>query len=105
MTLLDRQLGSSCEHLGHFFRRHRLAEQIPLYFVAAVGLEKPELFRGLDVVDARIVQLRASGERWKTVCWKIGLGASNGLASLGDGVLHHCHETERRASAKTSFLA
>lgn len=28
---------------------------------------------GLDPVDARIVWLRAGGERWKTVCWKVGL--------------------------------
>jgi hypothetical protein len=27
----------------------------------------------LDAIDARIVWLRASGERWKTVCWKVGL--------------------------------
>lgn len=27
----------------------------------------------LEADDARIVWLRASGERWKTVCWKVGL--------------------------------
>jgi hypothetical protein len=27
----------------------------------------------LDPTDAKIVWLRASGERWKTVCWKVGL--------------------------------
>jgi hypothetical protein len=27
----------------------------------------------LDAIDARIVWLRASGERWKTLCWKVGL--------------------------------
>lgn len=27
----------------------------------------------LDPAEARIVWLRASGERWKTVCWKVGL--------------------------------
>jgi len=27
----------------------------------------------LDLVEAKIVWLRASGERWKTVCWKVGL--------------------------------
>jgi hypothetical protein len=28
---------------------------------------------GLDPVDAKIVWLRAGGERWKTICWKVGL--------------------------------
>jgi len=27
----------------------------------------------LDPVDAKIVWLRANGERWKAVCWKVGL--------------------------------
>jgi|FEC22Drversion2_1045045.scaffolds.fasta_scaffold00317_43 hypothetical protein len=27
----------------------------------------------LEPTDARIVWLRATGERWKTVCWKVGL--------------------------------
>jgi hypothetical protein len=27
----------------------------------------------LDPTDAKIVWLRANGERWKTVCWKVGL--------------------------------
>ena len=27
----------------------------------------------LDPAEARIVWLRASGERWKSVCWKVGL--------------------------------
>jgi hypothetical protein len=31
---------------------------------------------GLDPVDARIVWLRAAGERWKTICWKVGLQRS-----------------------------
>lgn len=29
--------------------------------------------RWLDVSDAKIVWLRASGVRWKEVCWKVGL--------------------------------
>ncbi len=28
---------------------------------------------GLDPIDAKIVWLRAGGERWKTICWKVGL--------------------------------
>ena len=28
---------------------------------------------GLEVVDAKIVWLRACGERWKSVCWRVGL--------------------------------
>ena len=28
---------------------------------------------GLDPIDSKIVWLRASGERWKTICWKVGL--------------------------------
>lgn len=31
---------------------------------------------GLDPADARIVWLRAAGERWKTICWKVGLQRS-----------------------------
>lgn len=27
----------------------------------------------LDPIDSKIVWLRASGERWKTICWKVGL--------------------------------
>ena len=27
----------------------------------------------LDPVDAKIVWLRANGERWKAICWKVGL--------------------------------
>jgi hypothetical protein len=27
----------------------------------------------LDPVDAKIVWRRATGERWKTICWKVGL--------------------------------
>ena len=28
----------------------------------------------LEPIDAKIVWLRASGERWKSICWKVGLG-------------------------------
>lgn len=28
----------------------------------------------LNPIDRKIVWLRASGERWKTICWKVGLG-------------------------------
>ena len=28
---------------------------------------------GLDPIDGRIVWLRAHGERWKTICWTVGL--------------------------------
>jgi hypothetical protein len=28
---------------------------------------------GLDPVDAKIIWLRAGGERWKTICWTVGL--------------------------------
>jgi len=31
---------------------------------------------GLDDLDGRIVWLRAMGERWKTVCWTVGLQRS-----------------------------
>jgi len=27
----------------------------------------------LDPIDSKIVWLRASSERWKTICWKVGL--------------------------------
>ena len=33
-------------------------------------LEWPKL---LEPQDARILWLRAAGERWKTICWKVGL--------------------------------
>lgn len=61
-------------------------------FADLVGQEPPRLHRpcpapdaitrmeetlgwtvGLDPVDAKIVWLRASGERWKAICWKVGL--------------------------------
>jgi len=35
--------------------------------------ETLEWLKWLQPTDARIVWLRASGERWKTVCWKVGL--------------------------------
>ncbi len=28
---------------------------------------------GLDAIDAKIVWLRAYGERWKGICWRVGL--------------------------------
>ena len=32
---------------------------------------------GLDPIDAKIVWLRAGGERWKTICWKVGLARAS----------------------------
>ena len=32
-----------------------------------------EWLRWLEPEDARIVWMRASGERWKAICWKVGL--------------------------------
>jgi hypothetical protein len=29
--------------------------------------------KGLDPVDSKIVWLRASGKRWKSICWEVGL--------------------------------
>jgi hypothetical protein len=31
---------------------------------------------GLDATDTRIVWMRAAGERWKSICWKVGLQRS-----------------------------
>jgi hypothetical protein len=31
---------------------------------------------GLDPVDGKIVWMRAFGERWKTICWTVGLQRS-----------------------------
>ena len=31
---------------------------------------------GLDPVDGKIIWLRAHGERWKTICWTVGLQRS-----------------------------
>ena len=31
---------------------------------------------GLDPIDGKIVWLRALGERWKTICWAVGLQRS-----------------------------
>jgi hypothetical protein len=28
----------------------------------------------LEPIDRKIVWLRSNGERWKTICWKVGLG-------------------------------
>jgi hypothetical protein len=36
--------------------------------------ETLEWLRWLDPVDAKIVWLRSNGDRWKTICWKVGLG-------------------------------
>jgi uncharacterized protein DUF6362 len=30
-------------------------------------------FKWLEPVDTKIVWMRASGERWKTICWQVGL--------------------------------
>jgi hypothetical protein len=30
--------------------------------------------RWVDPIDAKIVWLRSNGDRWKTICWKVGLG-------------------------------
>ena len=35
--------------------------------------ETLDWLRWLDADDARIVWLRATGERWKAICWKVGL--------------------------------
>lgn len=35
--------------------------------------EAMEWLKWLEPVDRKIVWLRASGERWKTICWKVGL--------------------------------
>lgn len=35
--------------------------------------ETLDWLKWLEPVDRKIVWLRASGERWKTVCWKVGL--------------------------------
>ncbi|MCB1502167.1 MAG: helix-turn-helix domain-containing protein [Bauldia sp.] len=66
--------------------------QIVAEFSDLVGQEPPRLGRpppqpdaisrmeetlswthGLDPTDAKIVWLRAGGERWKTICWKVGM--------------------------------
>jgi hypothetical protein len=31
---------------------------------------------GLDAIDGKIVWMRAFGERWKTICWTVGLQRS-----------------------------
>ena len=31
---------------------------------------------GLDPIDGKIIWLRAHGERWKTICWMVGLQRS-----------------------------
>ncbi len=28
---------------------------------------------GLDLIDGKIIWMRAYGERWKTICWAVGL--------------------------------
>jgi len=66
--------------------------QIVAEFSDLVGQEPPRLRRpppqpdaisrmegtlswthGLDPTDAKIVWLRAGGERWKVICWKVGM--------------------------------
>ena len=31
---------------------------------------------GLDLIDGKIIWMRAYGERWKTICWTVGLQRS-----------------------------
>ncbi|MGJ5029086.1 DUF6362 family protein [Bradyrhizobium sp. HKCCYLS2038] len=38
--------------------------------------ETLEWLRWLEPQDAKIVWLRASGDRWKAICWKVGLQRS-----------------------------
>lgn len=38
--------------------------------------ETLDWLRCLEPIDAKIVWLRASGTRWKDVCWKVGLARS-----------------------------
>ena len=38
--------------------------------------EALDWLRWLEPEDARIVWMRASGDRWKTICWKVGLQRS-----------------------------
>ena len=38
-----------------------------------VDLEKLKGEEEAKPVDRKVMWLRASGERWKTVCWKVGL--------------------------------
>jgi hypothetical protein len=42
---------------------------------AAIGRmeETLEWLKWLEPTDRKVMWLRASGERWKTVCWKVGL--------------------------------
>lgn len=35
--------------------------------------ETLDWLKWLEPIDRKVVWLRASGERWKTVCWKVGL--------------------------------
>lgn len=71
---------------------YSLWPRIVYEFADLVGQESPRLNRpwpaaaaisrmeqtltwtlGLDPIDAKIIWYRAFGERWKTVCWKVGL--------------------------------
>ena len=59
------------DRVGQEPRRMRLPPPAP----DAIGRMEETLswLAWLDPVDAKIIWLRATGERWKAVCWKVGL--------------------------------
>ena len=55
----------------------------------------------LEPDDARIVWMRAEGERWKPICWKVGLSRQHAWRG-GSSRLPDRDEAQRRARAETS---
>jgi hypothetical protein len=90
---------------------------IPFLSTAAVTPEMQEVvgwLRFLEPVDAVIVWRRACGERWKSICWTVGLGRAAvhehyvfalwTIASRLSGESQDAHASKRRLIAGKCFL-
>ena len=40
----------------------------------AEAMEALSWLKGLDPLDAELVEMRASGSPWKPICWRLGIG-------------------------------
>ena len=64
--------------------------------------ETLDWLRWLDADDARIVWMRATGERWKAICWKVGVARHGCQPALALRALRRRLEAQRaRTTAPT----
>jgi hypothetical protein len=76
--------------------------------------EALEWLRWLEPTDAKIVWLRASGQRWKEICWKVGLARASAnehwlyalcvMAHRLNGSVHTASRSRRRFIEKARAL-